>query len=76
MRLISGGMLIECDEKRTVPCPATIRVEFAFQAPIDQIVDAARNSGWRCYSSAHRRDLCPDHRDKARRRVHLVGRTM
>lgn len=75
MRLISGGMLIECDEKRTVPCPTVIKVEFAFQAPIDQVVDAARDSGWRCYPSVHRRDLCPTHRHAARRRVHLVGKT-
>lgn len=62
-------LVVVCDEK---PCPRALPLG---QYGVDIAVDRARNSGWRAYASARRRDLCPDHRNEARRRMHLVRST-
>lgn len=66
-----GGALVMCDETLVDGrCVQALRVDFS--GDLSSAVDAARNSGWRVYAQNHRRDLCPTHRNAARRRLTLI----
>lgn len=74
MRFYGRGIRVSCDETQPRACTQRLDIEPIGHgaATIDGVVSAARAHGWRAHLTAHRRDLCPEHHMRARRRLTLL----